>query len=173
MDATECNPHGAQPTLTYEVRLREYPLYSLTESRGLRSPVAPFPQTRVGGHVEAGRRRVRQGCRPLRTTWPGRRREALVLVKGLEAGMPLNVRSPDGSHPVFALAAADYGVECRRRLRVPMYPSTAGRHRPRTPRTWAKMRGRHEIRGRRPAGRPPLAVSERPCPPESRQSLSR
>src|ERR1700732_2599709 len=105
MDATECNPHGAQPTLTYEVRLTEYPLYSLTESRGLRSPVAPFPQ-----------------------------RKALVLVKGLEAGMPLNVRSPDGSHPVFALAAADYGVDCRRRLRAPMYPSTAGRHRPRTPR---------------------------------------
>jgi hypothetical protein len=94
MDATECNPHGAQPTLTYEVRLAEYPVYSLTESRGLRSPVARFPQTGVGVHVEAGRRRVCQGCRPLRTTWPGRRREALVLVKGLEAGMPLNVRSP-------------------------------------------------------------------------------
>ena len=93
MDATECNPHGAQPTLTYEARLTEYPLYSLTESRGLLSPVAPFPQTGVGDHAEAGRRRVRQGCGPLRTTWPGRRREALVLVKGLEAGMPLNVRS--------------------------------------------------------------------------------
>lgn len=105
MDATECNPHGAQPTLTYELRLTEYPLYSLTESRGLGSPVAPFPQTGVGDHVEAGRRRVRQGCRPLRTTRPGRRREALVLLKGLEAGMPLNVRSPDGSHPVFALGS--------------------------------------------------------------------
>src|SRR6266404_4406792 len=173
MDATECNPHGAQPTLTYELRLTEHPLYSLTESRGLRSPVAPFPQTSFGDHVEAGRRRVRQGCRPLRTTWPGRRRKALVLVKGLEAGMPLNVRSADGSHPAFVLAAADYGVECRRRLRAPTYPSTAGRHRPRTPRMWARMRGRHEIRGRRPAGRPPLAVSERTCPPESRQSLSR
>src|SRR6266404_7850967 len=110
MDATECNPHGAQPTLTYELRLTEHPLYSLTESRGLRSPVAPFPQTSFGDHVEAGRRRVRQGCRPLRTTWPGRRRKALVLVKGLEAGMPLNVRSPDGSHPAFVLGGLRRGM---------------------------------------------------------------
>src|SRR4029077_3903527 len=57
MDATECHPHGALSTLTYQARLTGGPLYSLTESRGLRSPVAPFP-----------------------------RREALVLVKGLRQG---------------------------------------------------------------------------------------
>jgi hypothetical protein len=60
MNATGCNPHGAQPTLTYGVRLTECALYSLSVGVGGRFA---RPGRAGGARRWCWCRDLRRGCR--------------------------------------------------------------------------------------------------------------